>query len=83
MVPKISQGLPDGQITDFLSIPLRKNILIFRNPNQGYIHSVPSHRGAARDRYGRGAGCGGRSGVRRAIGARTNGAEADGEVVWS
>src|SRR5437868_14364391 len=29
--------------------------------------TVPSHRGAARDRHGRGAGCGGRDGVRRAM----------------
>jgi hypothetical protein len=29
-------------------------------PNQNYILAVPSHRGATRDRHGRGAGCGGR-----------------------
>jgi hypothetical protein len=40
--------------------------------------AIPSHRGAVRDRHGRGAGCGGR-GWRR----KTNGADADGEVVWS
>jgi len=40
--------------------------------------AVPSHRGAARDRHGRGAGCGGR-------GLRTWRERdlADGEVVWS
>jgi hypothetical protein len=32
--------LPGGQISKILSIPFRKNILIFRNANQGYIHPV-------------------------------------------
>src|ERR1700687_2810652 len=40
--------------------------------------AVSSHRGAYRDRHGRGAGCGGRE--QRGL---TNGADADGEVVWS
>ena len=40
--------------------------------------AVPSHRGAARDRHGRGAGCGGRG--RR---QRRERRLADGEVVWS
>ena len=40
--------------------------------------TVPSHRGAVRDRHGRGAGCGGR---RRRIDERAY--LADGEVVWS
>jgi hypothetical protein len=37
------------------------------DPNQSYIHLVPSHRGAYRDRHGRGTGCGGRG----SIGARS------------
>jgi hypothetical protein len=37
-----------------------KNILIFRSCKSVHITVVPSHRGAARDRHGRGAGCGGR-----------------------
>jgi hypothetical protein len=32
--------LPGGQISKILSIPICKNILIFRNPNQVYIHRV-------------------------------------------
>jgi hypothetical protein len=32
--------LPDGCSAIFLSIPFRKNILIFRNANQVYIHRV-------------------------------------------
>jgi hypothetical protein len=32
--------LPGGQISKILSIPICKNILIFRNPNQVYIHCV-------------------------------------------
>src|SRR5437763_15158387 len=57
--------------------------------------TVPSHRGAVRDRYGRGAGCGGREGVRRAMAVagrdeprerfaacKMIGALADGKAVW-
>jgi hypothetical protein len=40
--------------------------------------AVLPHTGAYRDRHGRGAGCGGRG--QRGL---TNGADADGEVVWS
>jgi hypothetical protein len=41
-------------------------------PNQIHICTVPPHRGAARDRHGRGAGCGGR-GVALLTRARTRG----------
>jgi hypothetical protein len=59
---------------------------------------IPPERGAFRDRHECGAGCGGRksAGAQMAVagrlfngareqpaGARTNGADADGEVVWS
>ena len=56
---------------------------------------VPPHRGAYHDRHERGMGCGGRGSARaqdeiagrvsreRSRCAQTNGAEADGEVVWS
>src|SRR5947209_1851123 len=58
--------------------------------------TVPSHRGAVRDRHGRGAGCGGREGVWRAMAVagrdeprerfaacKMIGALADGKAVWS
>src|SRR5229473_7688373 len=59
--------------------------------------AVPPHRGAYRDRHGRGAGCGGRGSVRRCQGTagrvdtaheltngtQTNDANADGKAVWS
>ena len=51
---------PDGQISKNLSSPFAKNILIFRSSESLHIFAVPSHRGAARDRHGRGTGCGGR-----------------------
>jgi hypothetical protein len=60
-------GLPDGQISEFgypgeLAVqPFREKYSAFA---VGQIIStsspVSSHRGAARDRHGRGAGCGGR-----------------------
>jgi hypothetical protein len=37
--------LPGGQISKILSSPFRKNILIFRSKNQGYIHRVHSTEG--------------------------------------
>src|SRR5436309_8307803 len=58
--------------------------------------AVPPHRGADRDRHGRGAGCGGRGSVgrvrdrragrktrERSNGVLTNDADADGKAVWS
>jgi hypothetical protein len=41
---------PDGQITENLSSPFRKNILIFRNPESVlYPHRPVPHRGALRN----------------------------------
>src|SRR5258706_8860547 len=48
------------------------------DPNHFYTHHRPAHRGACA-RHERGAGCGGRGSVRRAIASRTNDAEADGQ----
>jgi len=74
--------LPDGQISRAiyrpLSSPFCKNILIFRTPNQFYIprRLVPSEgRFAIVTDAGRDAV--------DADAPITNGAEADGEVVWS
>jgi hypothetical protein len=89
--------LPDGQISELLSSPLRENFLLspsgksslqvrpILSPQEGRIMIVTNV----------GMGCGGRgsvarAGVRRAgfacerkNGAQTNDAEAYGEVVWS
>ncbi|SHK53744.1 hypothetical protein SAMN05444159_3517 [Bradyrhizobium lablabi] len=70
--------LPDGQITNFLSSPLRKNISVFPKYKSSYmIHRPASLEGrfaivtdARRDAVDADAPI-------------TNGAEADGEVVWS
>jgi hypothetical protein len=81
-----SADLPDGQITDSCPAPLRKIFRFSANPNQLYKsrHPVP--------REGRFAvvtdvGCGMRwtrqRQARWSNSARTNGAEAYGEVVWS
>jgi hypothetical protein len=34
---------PDGQISNFLSSPVCKNILIFRRPKSVYTTAVPAH----------------------------------------
>jgi hypothetical protein len=45
---------PTGKSVKSLSSPSRKNISVFPNPNQLYIHRHPvPHRGAFRDRHGR------------------------------
>src|SRR6266404_2161779 len=49
-----------------VSSPEIKNILVFARPKSDAYPSRPTHRGAYRDRHGRGMGCGGREGVRRA-----------------
>src|ERR1700722_17631706 len=54
---------PTGLLADFVSSPFCKNILFFRIPKSVYILRRPPHRGAYRDRHGRGAGCGGRGGA--------------------
>jgi hypothetical protein len=41
-------------------------ISLFARPKSVYIHLVPSHRGAYRDRHGRGTGCDGRGSAGRA-----------------
>src|SRR5437667_12779880 len=48
--------------------PFAKRFCFRPDPNQMHIQAVLSHRGAARDRHGRGAGCGGRESVRRCQG---------------
>src|SRR5674476_1195511 len=66
--------LPDGlldcptgkSLRDFqnpLSSPASKNILIFRNRKSVYTSPVLLRQRGARDRHGRGAGCGGRGGA--------------------
>src|ERR1700689_4580855 len=66
-----------------------KAIWVVQSSIKKYFHSlltqitclspaVPSHRGAVRDRHGRGAGCGGREGRIDERAFLT-----DGEVVWS
>jgi hypothetical protein len=75
--------LPDEQISKrlmiFLSSPRCKNISL-RPSGKSSLQLPPSRptEGRSRDRHERGAGCGGRG--RRWL---TNGADADGEVVWS
>src|SRR2546430_11549176 len=61
---------------DASSPVLSAKIFLFPpDPNQIYISPRPTPtQGAYRDRHGRGAGCDGRGSVRRAHGARTNGA---------
>jgi hypothetical protein len=73
-----SRILPDGQISKFLSSPFRKNILIFRRPNQLYILCRPV---PLEGRFAIVTDAG-----RDAVDADvpiTNGTEADGEGVWS
>ena len=49
LVPDRLFHLPDGQITDSLSSPFRKNILIFRRRKSVYIHHRPvPQRGGSR-----------------------------------
>src|SRR5258707_12264620 len=73
---------PDGQITKSLSSPSGKNssLLLSGKSALGLPPSCPT-RGAIARRHERGAGCGGRGGVRRATANRTNDAEGNGEVV--
>ena len=74
----------------------RKKYFPFRFPQITSISpAVPAHRGAFRDRHGRWArdavdaaalardGIAGRVSRERSSRAQTNGADADGEVVWS
>jgi hypothetical protein len=82
--------LPDGQIKrasgkhQSKSSPFCKNILIFRNRKSVYIHCHPvPTRGALRGRHGRWMRDAMDVAATRVILARTNGADADGKVVWS
>src|SRR5258707_8591442 len=72
---------PDGQITKSLSSPSGKNssLLLSGKSALGLPPSRPTRGACAR--HERGAGCGGRGSVRRAIASRTNDAEAYGQVV--
>jgi hypothetical protein len=89
--------LPDGQLSKTLSIPARKNILIYRIVVSDYTQGHPGPaKGAVVRRHERGPGCGGRSkrrarkGSRRADALRERHAvcgrtaiEAYGQTVWS
>ena len=78
IVEPIQQIGPTGKSPQNLSIPICKNILLFRNANQAYIFSHPvSPWGAFRDRHRREAGMRWTRRVRR-----TSALEADGQVVW-
>jgi hypothetical protein len=53
-LPRVRATVPQANQVGFLSSPVCKNILIFRNPNQVYIDSRPAPpRGAFRDRHER------------------------------
>src|SRR4030088_1657443 len=77
-----SRGLPVGQISGGGDFPVQSHFQKYFPPRLTQINSISpavlSPRGAYRDRHGRGMGCGGRG--QRGL---TNGADADGEVVWS
>jgi hypothetical protein len=73
-----SYDLPDGQITEFLSSPLCKKILLRRNP-KSLLYPPPSRPTEGRLAIVTDAG---RDAVDVAV-SLTNGAKADGEVVWS
>jgi hypothetical protein len=88
---------PTGKSLNPVQPPLQKYFCSRLTQITSISPAVLSHRGAARDRHERGAGCGGRGSVgrvrgsqgrlswacERTKGAQTNGANADGEVVWS
>jgi hypothetical protein len=64
-----SPVLPDGQISDLPVQPHLQKYSCSRLPQIKSISiTVSSHTGAYRDRHGRGAGCGGRGSVGRAMG---------------
>jgi hypothetical protein len=94
----IGCDLPDGLVlTRAVQSPLQKYFHFLLTQITSRTLAVLPHRGAYRDRHGRGAGCGGRessgarwdggAGWRKAReqfpGAQTNGALADGKIVWS
>jgi hypothetical protein len=55
--------LPDGQIKKSCPALPKKIFLFSFDPNHPHIDAVSPHRGAYRDRHGRGMGCGGRGSV--------------------
>jgi hypothetical protein len=59
---------PTGKSIKSCPAPFAKIFSFAPDPNQMHIQDVLSHRGAYRDRHGRGAGCGGRGSVRRCQG---------------
>jgi hypothetical protein len=76
--PSYDRDLPDGQITDLLSSPSRKNIPLRALP-KSTLYPSPSRSPEGRFAIVTDAG-------RDAVDAGstlTNGADADGEVVWS
>jgi hypothetical protein len=88
-----SGGLSTGVSSLISDFP--KNISVFTHPKSSLELTSP-HRGAYRDRHGRGVGCGGRGSVgarwgRRAglkacerhLSEQTNDADAYGKIVWS
>ena len=71
--------LPDGQISENrVQPPLQKYFCFSETQIKLYVRRPVPQRGAARDRHGRGAGCGGRKWR-----YRRGRFLADGEVVWS
>ena len=88
---------PEGQITDLLSSPPFKKILLFRISKSPYMHSRPVPQRGVAQRQQRGTGCDGRGSactrrdgradwrkIREPLtGVRTKSIAADGEVVWS
>jgi len=81
-----STDLPDGQISDLrvqsrlqaCPVLITKIFRLTRRANHSYRFACPARKRGVGHRHERWAGCGGRC---RAL--RTNGAKADGEVVWS
>ena len=67
--PYVLADLPDGRFVDRgVQPPLQKDFR-FRPPQiTSRTFRIPPHRGAYRDRHGRGEGCGGRGSVLRAMG---------------
>jgi hypothetical protein len=72
-------GKSIGLALDRLSSPSRKNILIFRNRKSVYIHGYPASQ-EGRFAVVTDVGCGMRWTLSAPL---TNGAIADGEVVWT
>jgi hypothetical protein len=76
---KSTDFAPDGQITGFPVQPFAQKYSASRFARNSFMDSsVPAHRGAFRDRHKRWAGD-----AVDADAPLTNGADADGEVVWS